>query len=114
VRRRSGGAAKWGCDDGRCRTDRACAPSDYGNAVEIPTAVKERLGLDQDRSRIVTNEVNVFTWPGFDLRPIDTACGFTYGFLPRGLANATISAVRTHMRLGKAATIGREEPDAQR
>lgn len=89
-------------------------PNDPGSGVEIPTAVKERLGLDQDRSWIVTNEVNIFTWPGFDLRPVDAARGFAYGFLPRGLATATISAVRTHMRLGKAAAIGRDEPAAQR
>jgi hypothetical protein len=36
-------------------------------AVEIPLRVKEHLRLDSERSWVILNEVNVFTWPGFDL-----------------------------------------------
>jgi len=39
-------------------------------AVEIPLRVKEHLGLDSECSWVIPEEVNVFTWPGFDLRPI--------------------------------------------
>lgn len=45
-------------------------PSDLAVAVEIPRRVKEHLGLDGERSWVVLDEFNVFTWPGFDLRPI--------------------------------------------
>jgi hypothetical protein len=45
-------------------------PHDISVAVEIPLRVKEHLRLDSERSWIMLNEVNVFRWPGFDLRPI--------------------------------------------
>jgi hypothetical protein len=39
-------------------------------AIEIPSAVKRHLGLDEERSWVILDEVNDFAWPGFDLRPI--------------------------------------------
>src|SRR6185437_11021754 len=43
------------------------APDNPATALELPQAVKRHLGLDDDRSWIVVDEVNEFTWPGFDL-----------------------------------------------
>jgi hypothetical protein len=40
--------------------------------MEIPPAVKRHLGLDDQPSWIVLDEFNVFTWPGYDLRPVST------------------------------------------
>ena len=58
-------------------------PRDPNVAIEIPRRVKEHLGLDGERSWIVLDEFNVFTWPGFDLRPIKDRGGrVDYGFLP--------------------------------
>lgn len=58
-------------------------PHDPRVALEIPRRVKEHLGLDSERSWIVLDEFNVFTWPGFDLRPIKSKGGRAdYGFLP--------------------------------
>jgi hypothetical protein len=58
-------------------------PHDPNVAIKIPQRVKEHLGLDAERSWIVLNEFNVFTWPGFDLRPIASRDGrVDYGFLP--------------------------------
>lgn len=52
-------------------------------AVEIPRAIKVHLGLDDDRSWVVVDEVNTFAWPGFDLRPIrGSKDQYAYGFLP--------------------------------
>ncbi len=48
------------------------APADTGDAVEIPPATKQRLGLDEARSWVVVTEANVFTWPGPDLRPLSS------------------------------------------
>lgn len=53
-------------------------------AVEIPPAVKAHLGLDVERSWIVTDEVNEFNWPGFDLQP-NAAGRIAYGVLPNRL-----------------------------
>jgi hypothetical protein len=54
------------------------------NAVELPRKVRRRLGLDDEPSWIITDEVNRFIWPGYDLRPIsrDKPEQFHYGFLP--------------------------------
>jgi hypothetical protein len=43
-------------------------PDDPNAAFELPRAVKRHLGLDAARSWVVLDEVNEFTWPGFDLR----------------------------------------------
>ena len=40
------------------------------DAIEIPPATKQRLGLDSERSWIVITEANEFVWPGPDLRPL--------------------------------------------
>ncbi len=42
---------------------------------------KARLGLDEARSWIVLTESNRFTWPGLDLRAVDSETGY-YGALP--------------------------------
>jgi len=64
-------------------------PDNPAAAVELPQAVKRHLGLDTNRSWIVLDEVNEFTWPGFDLRPIPpTRDAFAYGFLPPRLFDA--------------------------
>jgi hypothetical protein len=57
------------------------------DAVELPIAVKRRLGLDDARSWVVVNEVNRFVWPGPDLRPVPpgNTGRFDYGPLPPGL-----------------------------
>lgn len=58
-------------------------PLDASAAIEMPPRVKEYLGLDSDRSWVILNEVNIFTWPGFDLRPIRKRGGrVDYGVLP--------------------------------
>jgi hypothetical protein len=60
------------------------APADFDAAVEIPAVVKQRLGLDTERSWIILGEWNECSWPSPDLRPIGRgkSASFTYGFLP--------------------------------
>jgi hypothetical protein len=62
-------------------------PADPSTAVEIPRAVKIRLGLDSERSWVVVTELNEFIWPGPDLRPAVSGdlASVAYGFLPPGL-----------------------------
>jgi len=59
-------------------------PERPDDAIEIPTATKQRLGLDTERSWIVISEVNEFVWPGPDLRPLPGRDQSTivYGVLP--------------------------------
>jgi hypothetical protein len=60
------------------------APADPADAIEIPTATKNRLRLDAERSWIVITEANEFLWPGPDLRPVPgrDAATIVYGPLP--------------------------------
>jgi hypothetical protein len=59
-------------------------PHDPDAAVELPTATKRRLGLDNERSWVVVSEFNRFVWPGPDLRPVsrDDNGQYAYGLLP--------------------------------
>jgi hypothetical protein len=61
-------------------------PEDARDSIEIPQIVCRALGLDHGRHWLRLEELNSFTWPGFDLRPIpgrDEDC--VYGMLPPGL-----------------------------
>jgi hypothetical protein len=80
-------------------------------AVEIPPRVKEHLGLDAERSWVILDEVNVFTWPGFDLPPIKRGENrVDYGLLPPRFFDqliAKFAELRTH---GRVAAASRDEP----
>lgn len=70
-------------------------PDDTTIALELPPAVKRHLGLDQERSWIVLDEINEFEWPGFDLRPIPPSRDrFSYGFLPPRLFDELLLKLR--------------------
>ena len=43
------------------------APRRVDDAIEIPPATQQRLGLDSERSWIVITEANEFVWPGHRL-----------------------------------------------
>jgi hypothetical protein len=64
-------------------------------AMEIPKVTKTRLGLDDERSWIITTEVNRFIWPGPDLRPLPRG-GYSYGLLPAAMARDLIAQVKAN------------------
>jgi hypothetical protein len=54
--------------------------------IEIPTKVKQALGLDDARSWVIVSEHNVDEWPNAGLSPIPGRPDvFSYGFIPPGL-----------------------------
>jgi hypothetical protein len=65
-------------------------PRDAAGAMEIPLQTKSRLGLDGERSWIILDEANDFTWPGPDLRPKVNGDPRTvaYGRLPSAFMRA--------------------------
>lgn len=70
-------------------------PDNPKAAIELPQAVKRHLGLDTGRSWIILDEINEFTWPGFDLRPVTSARdSFAYGFLPPRLFESLMAKLR--------------------
>jgi len=85
-------------------------PHDADDAVEIPRATKQRLGLDGDRSWIVITELNEFTWPGPDLRPVPGGDGsIAYGVLPPRLFNEVREQFLARARQRGAVRVPRSE-----
>lgn len=75
------------------------SPSD--GAVEIPLAVKKRMGLDDDHSWIVTTEVNRFIWPGESVTPVSYRWQrdghlWHWGILANGVFKRVQEAVQEH------------------
>ncbi len=61
-------------------------PVDPLDSIEIPPATCRLLGLDAGRHWLRLDELNRFTWPGYDLRQIPGKDGvYAYGMLPPGL-----------------------------
>ncbi|MGI4809887.1 MAG: growth inhibitor PemK [Janthinobacterium lividum] len=66
-------------------------PDAKTEAIELPPRVKHALQLDGERSWIILDEVNEFTWPGYDIRPVPGSESFSYGFIPPKLYDAVIA-----------------------
>lgn len=76
-------------------------PRVAAEAIALPAATKARLGLDDQPSWIVTSELNRFTWPGPDLRPVsrDRPGAFAFGSIPLGLLRQVIDRIREQRRV---------------
>ena len=86
-------------------------PQDLNEALEIPLPVKQHLGLDSEKSWVILNDLNVFTWPGFDLRPLRRGTDrIDYGLLPPKLFDRIIQKFTELQEQGKVATTSRDEP----
>ena len=77
-------------------------------AIEVATSTKTRLGLDDERSWIITTEVNRFIWPGPDLRPVPDGRD-CYGLLPAKMAIDLVRHVKNNAQDSTLRIIGREE-----
>jgi len=78
-------------------------------AIEIPPTVKRHLGLDDQPSWIVLDDLNIFTWPGYDLRPVpDQKDRYHYGLLPPKLFESVVRKFSELRRQGRAAHISRD------
>jgi hypothetical protein len=81
--------------------------------VLIPERVRRHLGLDDDASWIDVTELNVFVWPGPDLRPVprrgrgDDDPGCFYGFLPASLFRAVKRQLELNWSRGRARAVKR-------
>jgi hypothetical protein len=83
-------------------------PSKDGAKIPIPHAIKARLGLDDSPSWVDTSELNVFVWPGFDLRPTagDSATCL-YGYLPSKFLDKIKLSLQQNHSLKKVRAITR-------
>jgi hypothetical protein len=83
-------------------------PRDVGGGVQIWPATKQRLGLDDARSWVVIDDLNIFAWPGYDLQPVpgrSETC--LYGLLPAAFMRQIQSRI-----MARAAEIKRSNRDA--
>ena len=84
-------------------------PAKEGEAIELPPRVKQALGLDDDRSWIVVDEVNQFAWPGYDIRPVPGSTDrFAYGFIPPRLYDFVIGRILELAAKRRVAEISRD------
>jgi hypothetical protein len=86
-------------------------PSD--NAVEIPQTVKSHLGLDGEPSWVVTSEVNVVDWEDPGIVPV-TPGQWTYGLIPRQLAEQIRANVMGHVKRQNLPMIDRPKIEKRR
>ena len=77
-------------------------------AMEIPKATKARLGLDGERSWIITTDVNRFIWPGPDLRPVPGG-GFSFGLLPAAMTRDLVAQIKAKANDESLRTVRRTE-----
>jgi hypothetical protein len=86
-------------------------PNDPADALEIPRATKERLGLDMDRSWVMLAEANDFIWPGPDLRPAVNGdlSSVAYGVLPPGFMKVLRERLLRRAREKRVAVTKRTE-----
>jgi hypothetical protein len=86
-------------------------PADSDDAIELPAVVKRRLGLDDQRSWIVTWEANAFRWPGPDIRFVPGREPATpiHGKIPDKLLQQVAQAYLRHRRNKKGRLIHRTE-----
>jgi hypothetical protein len=77
-------------------------PADPSASLEVPAAVCRQLGLKPERQWLRFDELNRFTWPGFDLRAIPGRRRVDYGMLPRDLFEKLKSAILQRQRARRA------------
>jgi hypothetical protein len=83
-------------------------PENAAAAVEIPRAIKQHLGLDDDRSWVVVSEGDQFVWPGYDLRKVPNTDRYDYGYLPPRLFEQILKAFKAWQRANKIRLTSRE------
>ena len=84
--------------------------SDEETAIEIPPRVAKHLGLDTDASWVVLDDVNVFSWPGYDLRQIPEQAGcYAYGLLPPRFFNTIVQRFSELRRTGNYTETPRDD-----
>jgi hypothetical protein len=83
-------------------------PEDEADSIEIPSAVAKALCLDEAPHWLRLDELNLFTWPGYDLRPIPETGRYDYGMLPQDLFEALRKGIVERQAVKKARTQGRD------
>lgn len=68
-------------------------PRDPEASIPLPEAEARRLGLDDGAHWVRLDELNVFSWPGYDLRKIPGLGRYDYGMLSEPVYRAVIGRI---------------------
>ena len=79
------------------------------DGLELPPSVKQQLGLDRERSWIITSELNRFVWPGPDVRVAPGKSQPLYDAIPERLFDQLRVAVHKHVKAGRLKVTKRSE-----
>jgi hypothetical protein len=87
------------------------APTDPADGIELAPATCRRLGLDDQRQWIIAAEINTFTWPGPDLRPLPGKGpeSVILGMLPQRTRNALADRLRELARTRRVRHVRRTD-----
>lgn len=79
--------------------------------IELPKTVKHQLNLDAERSWIVTSEINIFVWPGPDVRVARGSQDNSplIGAIPEWLFLKLRDAIGATSRVGKLKSVKRSD-----
>lgn len=88
-------------------------PASGTMAIELPNQVKKQLGLDHERSWIVTNDVNVFQWLGHDVRPAK-GDSWEFGRLPPSITKTLLTKVQENARQRTLKQVSRDEAPSKK
>ena len=84
-------------------------PSDPAASIELSPQVIHSLGLDGERHWLRIDELNRFSWPGFDIRPLphrpDTC---EYGMLPEPLYQQLKASIIARQKSRRVRAIERD------
>ncbi|WP_293376778.1 growth inhibitor PemK [Phenylobacterium sp.] len=84
-------------------------PEDSEASLELPASVSRTLKLDGERHWLKLDELNRFTWPGYDLRQIPGRDGeYAYGMLPQPIFDALRAKILSRNKAGKSRSLKRD------
>jgi uncharacterized protein YifN (PemK superfamily) len=83
-------------------------PHSTSDAIEIPTAIKRHLGLDEQRSWIVVNEVNRVSWDDAGIEPVSRT-KWVYGALPQSFLKQVQERIDALAQTRKVSLVDREK-----
>lgn len=85
-------------------------PTRADEAIVLPLRTKARLGLDDQPAWIMAKDLNQFTWPGVDLRPVHRGANrCDYGVIPTRLLFQVKDRVLAMIRAGRVGITRRSE-----
>jgi PemK-like, MazF-like toxin of type II toxin-antitoxin system len=84
--------------------------SDPSTSLEIPQKLKDYLKLDHEKSWVVLNEINIFEWPGYDLRKVPRSKSvWEYGQIPPKFHEILIARLRELRKANRVGFTSRDE-----